>query len=434
MFLQEQIANLQRRLRNIETNPLPQYLKCNKLRYEMELERYQHSVDAWKAGKPFAILEGAELMSIPLGFEHQGHISWGDKVTNPRRYYDIAVNKLGFPEHSCDRTLTALGLFLSGEVPTPRLMLSRRIPCDPEKYSLLAAAKYSGVLFFELDRRHGNGYENIACLAEQVGEMIEYAEKSVPGIKFDEDKLWELIDLDSVAINYLRDTYELRKRVPCPISAQDAFRLMSSIPSRHPNPPKVAAYMKAYRDEMFERADKGIGGVKEEKLRIAWLATGPYGRETFDLLARKGVSLPWFHYGAAAHLFGVIRNDARDDNAYGRKLTALEEVVRRLNANIWGGNADDWVNPLLKVCRDLKIDAVVDFMQPGCITTKNLKRITSQRLKNELGIPTLDLDGREFFSTEASTSEMNRKLEEFVDICIANKEHGRPLVEGVSAG
>ena len=43
----------------------------------------------------------------------------------------------------------------------------------------------------------------------------------------------------------------------------------------------------AYHDELFERADKGIGGVHEEKLRIAWLATGPYGRSTFELLRKK---------------------------------------------------------------------------------------------------------------------------------------------------
>ena len=64
---------------------------------------------------------------------------------------------------------------------------------------------------------------------------------------------------------------------------------------------------------------------------------------------------------------------------------------------------------------------MVDFLQVGCITTKNLKKITADRLKSELGIPTLDLDGREFFETESSQIEMNRRLEEFLDMCIASK-------------
>ncbi len=422
MFLEEQIQNLTRRLNNIEKNPRPEFLRSNKLRYEVELEYNLHVMDAWKAGKPFAILEGVEPLCVPLGFELQGYVEWGDRVRDPQKYLNIAVSKFGFPEHTCDRTMTSLGLFLSGEVPMPRLMGSRRIPCDPERWSAMAAAKYAGILFFQVDRLNSNDEQNLRCVAEQVGEMIDYAEKSVPGIKYNEDKLIELLQIDQQAINYFRETYELRQRVPCPISPQDAFRLVA-MPSRYPNPHKVLEYARMYHDELFERAEKGIGGVKDEKLRIAWLATGPYGRETFDMLAKKGVSLPWFHYGVAPPSFGVVPCDYGDEKTYGRKLTPIEELVRirHWNTNIWSGPGEMWVGSLVKVCRELKIDAVVDFLQVGCITTKNLKRITAQRLRDELGIPTLDLEGREFFASEAEQYAMNHKLEEFLDMCIANK-------------
>jgi len=370
MFLQEQIEKLQRRIRHIEQNPRPEYLRSNKLRYQLELEEYVSIMEAWKDGRPFAVLDGMEQLAIPLGFEIQGYIHWGDRVSDPQRYYNIAVNKFGFPEHVCDRTITALGLFLSGEVPMPRLMTSRRIPCDPERWTTMAAAKYAGVLFFELAKLNSMDYENIHCLAEQAAELLEFAEKSVPGIKYDEDKLVEGLEMDQQAINYLRDTYELRRRVPCPISPQDSFRLMIMRPSANYHPDKVLEYCRSYRDELFERADKGIGGVPEEKLRIAWLATGPYGRATFDLLSRKGVSVPWFHYGMAPQMFGVLRNDYGDDSIYGRKLTPLEEVARRWNCNVWAGPSEMWVDTLVQVCKELKIDAVVDFLQTGCVTTK----------------------------------------------------------------
>lgn len=422
MFLEEQIKNLQRRIKNIEQNPRPEFMKSNKLRYEIELDYYVSTMEAWKAGKPFAILEGVEPLTQPLGFHPQGYVEWGDRVGDPQRYLNIAVSRFGFPEHTCDRTMTSLGLFLSGEVPRPRLMGSRRIPCDPERWSAMAAAKYAGILFFELDRRNSNDEENIKCVAEQVGELIEFAEKSVPGIKYSEDRLMELLEMDQQAINYFQDTYKLREKVPCPISPQDSFRLVT-MPSRYPNPAKVVEWSRMYRDELFERAEKGVGGVPNEKLRIAWLATGPYGRSTFDLLSRKGVGLPWFHYGVAPPSFGVVRSNINDDSVYGRKLTPLEKLVslRHWNANVWSGSGEMWTSSLVKVCRELKIDAVVDFLQVGCVTTKNLKRVTSQRLREEPGIPTLDLEGREFFATESSQIEMNTKLEEFLDMCIANK-------------
>ncbi|MBI4295504.1 MAG: 2-hydroxyacyl-CoA dehydratase, partial [Chloroflexi bacterium] len=170
-------------------------------------------------------------------------------------------------------------------------------------------------------------------------------------------------------------------------------------------------------------AEKGIGGVPEEKLRLAWLATAPFGNSVFDLLTRKGASMVWFHYGIAASCFGVIRSDYGDDKQYGRKLTPLEETARmsNWNTNTWGGTSEEWVDPLVKICRELKVDAVVDFLQVGCVTTKNLKRITAQRLKEELDIPTLDLEGRQRFNSEAGLIEMNKKLEDFLDLCIANK-------------
>ncbi len=421
MFIQEQINNLTRRIKNIEQNPRPEFMHSNKMRYEIELEQMISTMEAWKAGKPFAILGGFEQLTLPLGFEHQGYIEWGDRVRDPQRYMNVAVSKFGFPEHTCDRTMSALGLFLSGEVPIPRLISTRRVPCDPERWSLMAAAKYMGTLVFDIDRRIACDGDNIAAIGEQAQALVDFAEKSIPGVKYDEAKLLEVLHMDQQAVELLRDTYELRKRVPCPISPQDSFRVMR-VPSRYNNPKKVLEYCHLYHDELFERADKKMGGVKEEKLRLAWLATGPYGRSTFDLLVKKGVSLPWFHYGMAPPLFGVVRDDYFDDKEYGRKLKPLEELGRHFNCNVWAGPSEDWVDSLIKSCRDLKIDAVVDFLQVGCIVTKNLKRITAQRLRDELGLPTLDLEGRELFATEAATIEMNRKLEEFVDNCIANKK------------
>lgn len=74
------------------------------------------------------------------------------------------------------------------------------------------------------------------------------------------------------------------------------------------------------------------------------------------------------------------------------------------------------------MCRDLKVDAVVDFLPVGRITTKNLKRVSAQSLKEEHDIPSPDLEERQRFNSEAGLIEMNKKLEKFLDLCIANKK------------
>ncbi|MBM2825218.1 MAG: hypothetical protein HW402_882, partial [Dehalococcoidales bacterium] len=70
MFVQDQIDNARRRIKNIEENPRPEYMKTNKLRYEIELEEWLELDENWKAGKPFAMLTGvggAGRLTRPLG-------------------------------------------------------------------------------------------------------------------------------------------------------------------------------------------------------------------------------------------------------------------------------------------------------------------------------------------------------------------------------
>jgi hypothetical protein len=63
----------------------------------------------------------------------------------------------------------------------------------------------------------------------------------------------------------------------------------------------------------------------------------------------------------------------------------------------------------------------VDFLQPGCVVTKGLKTIVATRVKNELGIPVLDLEGRQFFSSPAAEAKMNQRLSDVLDVWIENK-------------
>ena len=432
MFVQDQIDNARRRIKNIEENPRPEYMKTNKLRYEIELEEWLELDENWKAGKPFAMLTGvggAGRLTRPLGFEACSLSGWGDRVRNPEKYRDLAVSKFGFPDHTCDRTLPPVGLYLNGEVPIPRLVSCLHSPCGPEgMWSPMAIAKYMGIPFFELlrlERSKNMGEKSLRFVAEQLEQLIEFAEATVPGIKYDEDKLLESLEMDRQAAPYLRDLYELRKKVPCPVASQDAARL-GLRPGGDCNP-KGMQFLKLYHEEALERAAKGIGGVKEEKLRIVWTSTFNYGRGTMDLLAKKGVSLVWFNNGMGPVSYCAGDMDPYENDTtcgemdFGRKLTPLEEVAAPHMYNTWGHGANEWIDPLIRICRDLKVDAVVDFMQVGCIVTKGFNKITSDRVTKELGIPVLGLEGREHFMTEGERALMYQKLEEFLDLCIANK-------------
>jgi hypothetical protein len=417
-YFDKEITNLQRRIKNIEERPDPRYMKSNKLRYELELEQLLDMVEAMKENKPFVELYELGQLCSAMGLRRAG--VGGDRVRDPEHYRDIAINNFGFPNHTCDRTIMALALGISGELPIPRVVSVHRTPCDPHRLSYVAEAEFLGTLFFELVKPNADTEPAIRCFGDQVTELIEFCEKSIPGVKYDEEKLIKVLETDYIAHKLRIETYELLKRIPCPLAPQDVFRIGMQSPGSHVNPKKALEFCQMYHDEQFERAAKGMTGVPDEKLRIAWTASAPFGRQTFDLLTRKGVSMPWFHYGVAPYMYGTVPS-LYGDNRYGRKLTPVEEVSRVMFANTWATSAEPWIDSLIKVCRELKIDAVVDYLMPGCITTRSLKRMMSERLLEELGIPTLNLEGREFFMTENEIITMNKRLEEFLDLCIANK-------------
>jgi hypothetical protein len=153
MFIQEQIDNLKRRIKNIEENPRQQDMKCNKMRYEIELEEFLEIQENWKAGKPFSLLStgpvGAGRLTRPLGFAEGCRVSgWGDRARDPEKYRQMAVGKVAFPDHTCDRTIIPVGLYLSGEVPIPRVAAGMHSPCGPELWSTMSIAKYLRIPYF----------------------------------------------------------------------------------------------------------------------------------------------------------------------------------------------------------------------------------------------------------------------------------------------
>jgi benzoyl-CoA reductase/2-hydroxyglutaryl-CoA dehydratase subunit BcrC/BadD/HgdB len=414
-FLNEQIAKLERRIAYIENNPSRTDLKTNKELYELELNGIHELIEAWRADEPFAIMTGLEVIAKSLGFHAWNYIAAGDRVTDPQRYLNAAV-QAGYSDHSCDRTLAALGLLLRGEAPLPKMVVSIRFACEPERLTTVAAAQHSSALYYALDNPLGWHYEGLRYVADQMGEMIELAESNIPGIRFDEERFLEMEDNYREARRLARMNYELRKRVPCPIAPKDAFRLDYLGDSK-----AGLAFMHRRLDEIADRADRGIGGVPEEKLRVAWMATGPFNRETFKILVDKGVSVPWFHFGGAASVYGLVPFGNHEER-YGRKLSVLERMAEVAHFSGWAQTADYWVDPLIQACRDLKIDAVVDFLQPGCVVTKGLKKIVATRVQNELGIPVLDLEGRQFFSSPTAEAQMNERLSQVLDVWIENKE------------
>ena len=124
-------------------------------------------------------------------------------------------------------------------------------------------------------------------------------------------------------------------------------------------------------------------------------------------------------------------DDYGDDiQEFGKQLTPLEEEGRD-QYNSWGSLGSAWVDDIINCCRDLNIDGIVQWMQVGCPTTMGLGKVVSDRAENELGILTLNLEGRMIEADAYNPDVDEAKLGEFVELCLTAKEsRNRAMVAG----
>lgn len=419
IWLEAEIERYQNRIRRIEANPDPTKLKCNRLLYELERDFRKAQLQAWRLGKLFASGEHVSCLVPALGFVNLDLVGAADRVTLASPFFDILRAK-GFPDDACDRTIVCIAMCINGDFPPPNFMVATNMACEMELTSFKAIGEYFRAPVFCLDIGLRANEDTLRYVTAQLEELIEFAQEKVPGARYDEQKLVELLESDRVAFDCMRNIHELRKHVPCLISGQDAFRI-PRLPSHYHDPAKAVEYFRAYRDEMLERAEKGFGVLEDEKLRFLWVVTGPYYFDPFNFLARRGVAVPALQYGVMTRWYGAKYGVYGDETEYGRKLSPLEEQARMVNRNSWGGLGERWLRNTLDLCQDLRIDAMVYFMQVGCTASAGLGQLVAQRAEEELGIPTLLLEGRQLDREYKSQAEMEAELGTFVDICLARK-------------
>ena len=417
-FYEAEIIKCERRIKKIEENPDPVKFRSNKILYEIERDLNIARLRDWREGKPF--IEGLTPPLIrAMGFEPLDLDICADRSTVDRSRFDT-IRALGLPDYACDRTVVCIDMCLKKELPPPNLIVSHNCACDPIKLAYNTVGRLFNAPVACLDFGLEANNDTLRYVTDQMGEIIEFAQKKVPRVKYDESKLIELQTYDRAAYGYLNDIYQLRKRVPCPIAGRDAFRLPLP-PSYYPDQAKALEYFRIWRDEMQERADKGIGAVNEEKLRVLWAVSGPFYTDPFSFLEKRGVSIPWFQFDMAMRWSGVKYPLYGDKTEYGRKLAPLEEEARMMNSLSWGGLAQRWVDDTLFVCRDLKIDAIINFKQVGCTATVGLAKILEDCAERELGIPTLHFEGRQLDPSYFDPVQVNTQLNVFVDSCLRRK-------------
>ena len=412
-FYEEYLGKLQRRIKKLEDNPDKERLKSNKIRYELALERTQEQLDAWNKGKPFS--DGGGFMAGALvkamGFVPAGSVSTAFQTMQPQKYLEHAAAK-GFPvENSCDMTMMPFAMMECGDVPMEDLTVCDQHACTPMLLRGIHVAHTTDSHTFYIDVPYKQDLTSIKYVAEQMGEFIEFSEKHFPGIKYDESKLIELQEIEDEALKYSFEIYNFLKHKPCPIGGLDSFSGMEST-SR-----KGLEYMRVRRDEVAERVEKGIAAVEGELLRMLWTVTRPFFMNPFRVLEKWKVVVPLYYSGPIAMWSPLPGRNFWGD----AKLTPLEKVAANALLDQWGHTGKKWVDDMIWICRDLQLDAIINYCMLGCTATLGIRKMVEETAEKELGIPTLQLEGKQWDSRYAGEEAITAKLDDFAQVCLSQR-------------
>ncbi len=422
--LKRGIAEVSRRIKEIDETTDPTVLKSDKMLDELQKERFEALLDTCRRGKPAMEAEGAYCwLAKAIGIERY---AFPEMVDDALAYDECkpVLQRMGFPEQCCERAIAQVALCEMGGLPKPNIMLNDNCGCDPDKLHRGGLARVFDVPTFQLDvplnEDDKPNLGDLNYIADQMWEFVEWAEKTVPGAKYDEGRLIEVLETDAMAEKYRQEILQLIKHVPCPIQPLGLRkRTLGIVPSRFPNMKKVVEYIRLCRDEIGERVASGKGPYDEERLRILWAGQIP----VFDvidprkLLLERKVAMPVWAANPIAKTDGLKHRPKGEVSEYGVVLSPMQQACIRVLYEYWGGPGKRWTNLVLNVAREFKAKGIIHYNVLGCTTMKSMGSVVADRAEKELGIPTLNLEGRVQDKDYMSQEQFEEILSPFVDKC-----------------
>lgn len=382
--------------------------------YKLMYDVYTELIDARKDGKlitlscmygPVEIFKAMDIAYLLL--EDFALIS--GNLGEAIKYFESAEGK-GYPKETCRVGSLILGQGVDEVIPTPDFITSVGFLCDTCETPMWGLSKLKGVPEFFVD----SGYDSrnkrtIEYYRDQLKELVKWIEVTY-NRKMDEDRLRAICKESKAATEWFFKANELRTKVPCPISVKECIKDYS-LCLEQPGNPELTEFMKWHYEQFKERADKGIGAVKNEKHRIFWIASYPF----FDLNISE-----WLMEKHQSIVVGDFF-DARTFNATLPTFTSdtddpyLFMAEKTLN---WPGSRccqsfEDYMPDIVQFCKEAKVDIAVMYMNFGCKNVLGHKGAWADRLEKECGVRTIFIDGDILDPRVASREQIREQFDEY---------------------
>ncbi len=323
------------------------------------------------------------------------------------RYFNAMVEK-GFPANSCKYCSLGLACTLAddpetapwGGLPKPSVLVAR-LTCDCIQHVFGMWAKELDSEFYPMEApawehkevdwfAHSKDAWERVYQPDRIEQMVAEMEDLIAlleertGRKFDMAKLERLMEKINEQEGYI---WEAAKAIgearPCPVSIADQMPNVM-IPQWHRGSDWAVAHAKKFRDEVFDRIEKGLGASNNEKLRLMWIGAGVWHDPGFyqALEEKMGAVFVWSMYMPFA-------GPAYIRDLKGKPVEALASRVASMNETL---HLPPWMNGwMTSEAQRCGIDAAVILLPPDNRLSQSGTNLTAISLE-EAGVPVLRID------------------------------------------
>ena len=328
------------------------------------------------------------------------------------------VNKAGYGDNLtiCNAQRPFISLAIQGAAPIPDLLFYLSTPCNSLSMSYQVFQNLTKIPSFNLDipywayNQEDNYYDGktVDYVIEQVKNCINWLDNNT-SLKFEEERFKQTMGLCNQARGYVLEFNELLKAVPCPVTSQTGFGNFLTMVARGGTSDAVKV-TKSMRDMAAVNVKNKIGGVPDEKIRIAW----PYTHVFFDQALLSWIERS-FNAVVIMDLLGHYKVLPHDTSTIENCYKSLGEGI--LDASMVGkcrGPIEYYIEYMINYIKDYKIDCVIMPMHFACKHVSIMGQVTSEAIKEEIGIPTLIFGCDSYDSREVTSEAIRGKISDFI--------------------
>jgi len=363
----------------------------------------------------------------PILPENAATISAAQKVS---KGYIESAEDLGFSYDLCSYFKTNVGAMVHnapldlGGIKPPTFMVAADVICDTHvKWFQTQSKRYNNIPLYIIDVPHVTSNTTNKqkeyyrkYVEEQMLELLDWISELI-NKEYDEEKSKEVISNSYELSEYWIKIFELRKKIPSPVSTKDTFGGLFPLFTMPGLKSPIRVFKNMY-EETKERVVNGIGALENEQFRLLFEGIPFwYNLKFFSVLERWGAIIVFEPY---TYAFGKFLDPTMTkDYIINNPIKAMSKIM----LSFWYiYDLETRVKEFKRVIKEWSIDGVILHNNLSCRPNACGMYDLKQRLMDEEGIPSLVIDSDMNDPRKMNEEQLKNQLESFMEILQKNKK------------